>query len=95
MNWKTKVRAIAVLFVLTLAVAGVWAAGSDESPTAAAMTGDSSGPQYGGTLTFVLRDSEPPSPAISDANFGSLYWLEMMQEHPVAGDFFCLGQNKI
>jgi peptide/nickel transport system substrate-binding protein len=89
-NWKTKVRAVAMLFVFTLLAAGVWAAGTEESKPAAMGT-DSGAPQYGGTLTFVLRHVEPPSPAISDANFGALYWLEMMQEHPVAGDFETYG----
>ncbi|MBN1687013.1 MAG: ABC transporter substrate-binding protein [Spirochaetales bacterium] len=83
MNRKTKVRAIAVLLAFILA-AGVWATPSNETTATAAVSGE---PEYGGTFTFVLRHEEPPSPAIADANFGSLYWLEMMQEHPIAGDF--------
>ena len=86
MEQKLKVGAITVVLFLALAVVCVWSAGTDEPSSSSSMMSDSGEPQYGGTFTFVLRHTEPPSPAIADANFGSLYWLEMMQEHAVAGD---------
>ncbi len=87
MYWKTKAKVISLLVILIFAASAAWASPRGEpasSSDIAATTGD---PIYGGTFTYVLRAEEPPSPAISDANFGSLYWLEMMQEHPLAGDF--------
>jgi len=43
-------------------------------------------PQYGGTLIVIGANYEPPSPAFTDVQYGSLYWLENIQERPVAGD---------
>jgi len=88
MNRNVKMRMMTALAIITVATVSLWATPSKEAEYAAAATGV---PKYGGTFAVVLRNDDPPTPAIKDANFGSLYWLEMMQEHPMAGDFVKYG----
>ena len=50
----------------------------EEEPTAGE-------PQYGGTFTTALP-FEAPGPAMMDANFLSLFYLQVIQEKPLIGD---------
>lgn len=81
-------RVVCILVVLLLiAPFSAFATGSQEGGGGSAMA-DSDGPQYGGTFTYFgyPQANDPGSPSISDANHGSLVWLEPIQERPIQGD---------
>ena len=65
-------KCVAILIGLALTATGLWAAGAEEEPAAAAdkqyVTDPSTGkvvtaPQYGGTLTYVWKE-EPDGPDV-------------------------------
>ena len=72
-------QCVAILIGLALTATGLWAAGAEEEPAAAAdkkyVTDPTNGkvvtaPEYGGTLTFVYQ-YEPPNADMSIAGYGA------------------------
>ena len=80
-------RIAVILLVLLLAPLAVYATGTQETAGGEPMADGGDGPQYGGTFTYFgyPQNNDPGSPSISDANHGSLVWLEPIQERPVQG----------
>ena len=82
-------RTFAIALVLILSATGLWAAGAEEGPAAAAdkkyVTDPSTGkvvvaPQYGGTITFALKD-EPAGPdAVLSGWWANAYFAGVLEK---------------
>ena len=91
-------RTFAVALVLTLTATGLWAAGAEEEPAAAAenkyVTDPSTGkvvtaPEYGGTLTYVWKE-EPAGPDVVVSGPWAGVYVDGVSEKLAMGDWATL-----